>query len=177
MRVVFLAVAALLLLVHAQTITTTNADGQTVVQVVTTILGVATTQVIQTLSPASLPASSASSPSAASAAPAAPTTAAPQLGPVGQPASTTGTPGGPTPYTYTTVVGGVTTSVVDTFTPTSPATLPVSIGSSGTILDYSSWLSVYGPPKSSTSAGVALSPRSALMLLFACLPWSIRALV
>ena len=79
-----------------------------------------------------------------------------QQGPVGQPGSTTGTPGAPIPYAYTTVIGGVTTVVQDIFTPTSPATTTVSAGASGTILDYSSWRSIYGPPSSVTSSGYSM---------------------
>ncbi|KAG5639145.1 hypothetical protein H0H81_006404 [Sphagnurus paluster] len=65
-------------------------------------------------------------------------------GPVGQPQATSFSPGGVTPYTYTTVVDGVTSVLVDNFTPTNPATQPITVGASGTILDYSSWLSQYG---------------------------------
>jgi len=95
-----------------------------------------------------------------------------QQGPVGTPASTTGTPGAPIPYVYTTVIGGVTTTVSDTFTPTSPATTVPSAGASGTIINYSSWLSIYGP---SSNAGYSMKSIShgvlAVLAVVACGSW------
>lgn len=89
------------------------------------------------------------------------TTVTLQQGPVGQPAPTVGTPGGPTPYTYTTVANGVTNVLTAVFTPTSPATTPVTATAAGTILNYSSWLAIYGPTHTpSASAGYALHPCS-----------------
>lgn len=97
-----------------------------------------------------------------------------QQGPVGQPGSTTGIPGAPIPYAYTTVIGGVTTVVQDTFTPTSPATTPVTAGASGTILNYSSWRSIYGPP-SGASGSMKTTPYGAFTVLVAaaCINWII----
>ncbi|KAF8149813.1 hypothetical protein B0H34DRAFT_731266 [Crassisporium funariophilum] len=128
-KLFFLFLISFCLLVDAQTVTTTNAAGLTVIQVVTTVAGTPTTQVIQTIS---------TPPSTAA-------TTSDDKGPVAQPPATTGTPGGPTPYTYTTVINGVTNVLTDVFTPTSPATVTVTAGASGTVLDYSSWLSIYGP--------------------------------
>ena len=79
-------------------------------------------------------------------------------GPVGQPASTTASAGGPTPFIYTTVANGVTEVVTATFTPTNPTTSLVTPTVTGTILDFSSWMSIYGPTQtSSTSTGYPLS--------------------
>jgi len=78
-------------------------------------------------------------------------TAPVQQGPVGQPAPTVGQPNGVTPYVYTTVIGGVTQVVSDNFTPTTPATVSRTIGASGSIMDYSVWLSIYG----TTATGAA----------------------
>ncbi|KAJ3513099.1 hypothetical protein NLJ89_g3141 [Agrocybe chaxingu] len=87
-----------------------------------------------------------------------PTTTTPDVGqgPVGAPVSRTGTPGAPTPYTYTTVVNGVTTAIAAIFTPTTPATVSVSIPASGTILDYTEWLSMVGV-NPTASVGQALA--------------------
>ncbi|KAF9048490.1 hypothetical protein BJ165DRAFT_1460010 [Panaeolus papilionaceus] len=63
-------------------------------------------------------------------------------GPVGAPPSTTGTPHLPTPYTYTTVINGVTTAFADTFTPTDYKTTPTSIPATGTILGLTDFLSM-----------------------------------
>lgn len=96
-----------------------------------------------------------------------------QQGPVAQPAPTTGTPGAPTPYTYTTVINGVTTAVADVFTPTSPPTVSVSPSSTGIVWSYSSWLSVYGPPKTRSSAisCSALSSSAVLVAMAAVTRW------
>jgi len=65
-------------------------------------------------------------------------------GPVGVPAAAGGG-GGDTPYTYTTTnAQGLTTAVAAIFTPsfsTAPYTSPTS---SGTVMDYSAWLSLIG---------------------------------
>ena len=101
------------------------------------------------------------------------TTAALQQGPVGQPASTTGTPGGPTPYTYTTVVNGQTTVLTDVFTPTSPSTINVTAGASGTILGYSSWLSIYGSgATAAASAGHSTVPFTWGTFFIAMIPFA-----
>jgi len=72
-------------------------------------------------------------------------------GPVGQPAATTAVAGGPTPYTYTTVQQGVTQVLTGVFTPTSPPTVLVTPTVMGTILDYSFWLTAYGPTQTSSA--------------------------
>ncbi|KAJ7583677.1 hypothetical protein C8J56DRAFT_1055418 [Mycena floridula] len=77
-------------------------------------------------------------------------------GPVGQPGETP-SGSGPTPYTYTTVVDGQLTAVVDVFTPTSPPTVGVTPVSSGTILDYSSWLAIYGSTAAPSNAKSSFS--------------------
>jgi len=101
-----------------QTLTTVDQNGQSIVEVVSTNNGAATTQIISTITPDQ------------------------QQGPVGQPGQqVTGT--GPTPYTYTTVINSVSTAVLDTFTPTFPATQPPSIGPSGTKWNYDDWSSIY----------------------------------
>ena len=68
-----------------------------------------------------------------------------QQGPVvGQPGTTPETPGGPTPYTYsTTDASGNTITEVATFIPTFQ-TVSVSPTLSGSILQYSDWLSQIG---------------------------------
>lgn len=75
-----------------------------------------------------------------------------QQGPVGQPGPTESLSDGLTPYTYTTVINGVTTRIADTFTPTSPATVTPVIPSDGTVMDYSSWLSQFGAPAAAATA-------------------------
>jgi hypothetical protein len=55
------------------------------------------------------------------------------------------TPGGPTPYTYTTTdANGNYITVLATFTPSFPATTPFTPTTTGTILKYSDWLSQIG---------------------------------
>jgi len=78
-------------------------------------------------------------------------------GPVGQPAATTASAGAPTPYTYTTVINGVTSVLEDIFTPTSPATVSTSIPATGTILDFDTWSSLYGPPPKSEASSIPIS--------------------
>ncbi|KAG5220846.1 hypothetical protein IMY05_C4504000400 [Salix suchowensis] len=76
-----------------------------------------------------------------------------QQGPVGQPAPTVGTPGGPTPFTYTTTIGGETIVTTDVFTPSTPATTPHTPTAEGTIWDYSQWLSQYAAAQPTGSSG------------------------
>ncbi|KAI8969863.1 hypothetical protein BD414DRAFT_502391 [Trametes punicea] len=143
----FAFVAALLTLcagsVFAQTITTIDALGETVVEVITIDpnLGIPTTETLQTLT--------------------ATTTTTPppevQQGPVGQPQPTLNN-AAPTVYTYTTTNAlGETTAVVDTFTPTFETTSTWAPPPAGTILNYSSWRNEVGtntvaPPISGSSA-------------------------
>ncbi|KII93919.1 hypothetical protein PLICRDRAFT_171621 [Plicaturopsis crispa FD-325 SS-3] len=132
----FAAVLSLSGYVSAQTLTVTDPNsGATIVEVVTVdpVAGVATTETISTLI-------STSTPTTTTAATEQPVVNA---GPVGQPAATTGT--GVTIYTYTTTdANGVTTAVVDTFTPTYPPTVAVTPTGTGTVLPYSQWLSMVG---------------------------------
>ncbi|KAI0749950.1 hypothetical protein C8Q80DRAFT_1218954 [Daedaleopsis nitida] len=114
---------------RAQTITTTDALGQTVVEEITIdpLQGLPTTNILETLT--------------------APTTATTpaqdqgQQGPVGAPPGTTAAVGGATPYTYTTTdANGDTIAVVATFTPTFTATgTPQGDPPVGTVLNFSSW--------------------------------------
>jgi hypothetical protein len=107
----------------------------------------------------------ASSTSAASAATPAttPTTTAgvqTQQGPVGQPGTTPLSPGGPTPYIYTTTdANGSYIPVTATFTPAFPSTTPYTPTGSGTVLGYSAWLSMVGA--SGTSPAASQAPNSA----------------
>ena len=87
-------------------------------------------------------------------------------GPVQQPAPTTATPGAPFVYTYTTVQNGVSQTVTDTFTPTNPPTSTVTAPAIGTIWAYSSWYTIYGPPKGSTGNRVAVPLLEILLGLF-----------
>ncbi|EPQ54145.1 hypothetical protein GLOTRDRAFT_139526 [Gloeophyllum trabeum ATCC 11539] len=68
------------------------------------------------------------------------TTPVPQV--VGQPGPSPAT--GAIPYQYTTVVAGATQVIQDTYTPTFPVITPVIPTSTGTVLDYSQWLSMVG---------------------------------
>ena len=68
-----------------------------------------------------------------------------QQGPVGQPATTPESAGGPTPYVYTTTdANGNYVTVSATFTPAFPATTPYTPTGSGTVLGYSAYLSMVG---------------------------------
>ncbi|KAF8075870.1 hypothetical protein FPV67DRAFT_1469577 [Lyophyllum atratum] len=175
-------VALLAITARAQTATVVDGAGNTIVQVVTTDAdGDPTTSIIQTLPPAvPPPATSAATTAPTLPAPVPPTTTTPptpptaitqpqtqiantpppvQQGPVGQPDATKFTPGGPTPFTYTTIIGGETSVIVDTFVPTNPATRPPSVGPPGTILNYSQWAAQYGPQSSASgTANAAYGP-------------------
>jgi len=73
-------------------------------------------------------------------------------GPVEQPGSTVLVPGGPTPYTYTTTnAAGSTVAVLATFTPTGPATVLPTPTTTGTILNYSSYVASVGTGAAATS--------------------------
>jgi len=86
------------------------------------------------------------------------TTTTKQVGPVGQPASAPLTPGGPTPFEYTTTDAlGNTVVTQGTFTPTGPQTvLPVPT-TTGTVLGYSQWLSMIGTYTAPPSAARRMS--------------------
>ncbi|KAG5643260.1 hypothetical protein DXG03_001270 [Asterophora parasitica] len=161
-RILLLCLLGLFALVKAQTITTTDAAGNTVAEVITTDAnGNPTTSTILTLPPGITTATSVTTaPELTTATATSPTTVAAvppvQQGPVGQPQDTTFSAGGVTPYTYTTVVNGVTSVLVDQFTPTNPPTLPISVSASGTVLDYSSWLSQYGHPTAGANVAMAV---------------------
>ncbi|KAI0084115.1 hypothetical protein BDY19DRAFT_973898 [Irpex rosettiformis] len=145
----------------AQTITATDANGNTVIEVVTINpqLGVPTTQTVQTLAAGTSIASPTATPTTALIA----TTQAPegQQGPVGAPAPING-PVSTYVYTYTTtdaagtnlpvlmlaaysrfLVGGFT-AIVDTYTATAPASAAFTPTGTGTVLNFSAYLSMIG---------------------------------
>ncbi|RXW17832.1 hypothetical protein EST38_g8014 [Candolleomyces aberdarensis] len=128
-------------LVVAQT--TTNAAGQTIVQTVTSdpVLGPVTRTLSTTLAqgqgPITLDAGDAAD--------------GRQGGPVGAPPATSGTPGGPTPYTYRTEVNGRTVSVVDIFTPTRAATRDVTIPATGSVMNFDDYLTRFATATSSAT--------------------------
>ncbi|KAF4613633.1 hypothetical protein D9613_007668 [Agrocybe pediades] len=143
---VFLFFASFFFLVAAQTTTFTDASGNTLVGVVTVdAQGDPTTDVLQTLTSTSTPTSTPTTDGGVGA------------GPVGAPAATTASAGAPTPYTYTTVINGVTSVIADIFTPTSPSTVTKSIPATGTILDFGTWKSIYGPPPGSDGQSISIS--------------------
>jgi hypothetical protein len=73
-----------------------------------------------------------------------PTTAVPQQGPVGVPESTP-TGSSPIAYVYTTVVNGRTTVIQAEFTPSfDTKVVTPSLSTTGSILNYSQWASIYG---------------------------------
>jgi hypothetical protein len=66
-------------------------------------------------------------------------------GPVGQPGATPAEAGDPTPFIYTTTdANGNYVTVQATFTPSFPQTTPYTPTGSGTVLQYSAWLSMIG---------------------------------
>ncbi|KAI9440083.1 hypothetical protein H4582DRAFT_1575391 [Lactarius indigo] len=138
-----------------QLITTTNQAGETIVEQITTnAFGQPLTQILQTLGPAATSPATSLSPATSTTPTTTPTTTSPaaattttpnEQGPVGQPGSTPETPGGPTPFVYTTTdANGNYVAVSATFTPTFPQTIPYTPTSTGTILKYSDWLSQIG---------------------------------
>ncbi|KIK28905.1 hypothetical protein PISMIDRAFT_90197 [Pisolithus microcarpus 441] len=125
-----------------------NSAGGTVVEVVTTnALGIAATSILSTLAPSTSntllnPLTKTTASTATTATTAA---GAGGGGVVEQPASVAATPGGPTPYTYTTTNAlGQTVALEGIFTPTGPATVLPTPTTTGSILNYSSWLAMVG---------------------------------
>jgi len=83
-------------------------------------------------------------------------------GPVGQPAPTGAAT--PTIFTYTTTdANGVTTAVIDTFTPSFIQSAQSPVLSTGTILDYSQWLSIVGTNTNNAQAAQATSGQLPLL--------------
>jgi len=78
-----------------------------------------------------------------------------QQGPVGQPAPTTVlTPGGPTPYTYTTTnAAGQTVTELGIFTPTTPATVIPTPTTTGSVMNFSSYQAIYGTVSAAAASG------------------------
>ncbi|KAL4066798.1 hypothetical protein V8B97DRAFT_1948992 [Scleroderma yunnanense] len=129
---------------NAQLATVSNAAGATVVEVLTTnALGAAVTSILSTLQP-----STTSNPllTAKTSTSTTTTSTSPLGGGVNeQPQSEPLTPGGPTPYSYTTTnAAGNPIVVQGIFTPTAPATVLPSPTTTGTIINYSSWLGMVG---------------------------------
>ncbi|KAG7450976.1 uncharacterized protein BT62DRAFT_926638 [Guyanagaster necrorhizus] len=179
MRFFFLAVTALFVAIAeaqlTETIVDANAESVVIVVSTNTLLGVVTTQTLETLTGTSrttattalTTATTTALTTAATATTATTntdtTTTVAQV--VGAPASTSGTPHGPTPYTYTTTIDGITTLIVDTFTPTFPATTPTTAPATGSIMAFSEYESIYGTPSaaSSKASPVVLVSQKALM--------------
>ncbi|KAJ3476138.1 hypothetical protein NLI96_g11370 [Meripilus lineatus] len=134
----FLSFALSVISVRSQTITTTNAQGATIVQVISTdpVALTPVTSIVQTLA-----ATPTSPPSVVTASIGGPDV---QQGPVGQPAPTL-QQAPSTVYTYTTTdANGNTVAIVDTYTPSFPSSRPPVRITSGSILPYSEWLSLVG---------------------------------
>ncbi|TEB34452.1 hypothetical protein FA13DRAFT_1625903, partial [Coprinellus micaceus] len=127
--------------------TNEHSAGQTVVEVIVTdpVLG-PSTSIISTITPAGAPVTLTG----------APTT--PQQGPVGAPASTSHTAGGPTPFTYVTVINGQSRWIADVFQPTRQATTPFTTPTTGSIMDYDAFTSRFGTfdPSSASRVGIPL---------------------
>ncbi|KAG1781786.1 hypothetical protein EV702DRAFT_607161 [Suillus placidus] len=148
---------------YAQTLTVTNINGATVVEVVTVnpINGLATTQTLQTINTAltttslttnTLSTTTTTTSNGVLQTIATTSTTQQNQGPVEQPGSTVLIPGGPTPYTYTTTnAAGSTVAVLATFTPTGPATALPTPTTTGTIINYSSYLASVGTSAAATS--------------------------
>ncbi|KAK0204599.1 hypothetical protein DFS33DRAFT_1321460 [Desarmillaria ectypa] len=178
MRPFFLAVVAIFVaFAEAQlteTIVDANAESVVIVVSTDTLLGVITTQTLQTLTGTTATTNTRTRATTATTATTTATTATTTLaqggGIVGAPPTTTaGTPHGPTPYTYTTTIGGITTLIEDTFTPTFPATTPSTAPATGSIMGFSEYQSIYGTVSASSanSAPVVLVSQKALMGLVA----------
>lgn len=112
--------------------------------------------------------SSAAAVTATTAAATSPTTAAAttaaatqvQQGPVGQPGSTPENAGDPTPFVYTTTdANGDFIPVTATFTPSFPSTTPYTPTGSGTVLQYSAYLSMVSSGGAGATQGANLASR------------------
>ncbi|KAK0469993.1 uncharacterized protein EV420DRAFT_1497849 [Desarmillaria tabescens] len=176
MRPFFFAVVALFAaFAEAQlteTIVDANAESVVIVVSTNTLLGVITTETLETLTGTTTATTNTRTraTTATTTATTATTTLAQGGGVVGAPATTTNDdPHGPTPYTYTTVIGGITTLIEDTFTPTFPATTPSTAPATGSIMAFSQYQSIYGTVSASSanSAAVVLVSQKALMGLVA----------
>ncbi|KAF9473746.1 hypothetical protein BDN70DRAFT_361341 [Pholiota conissans] len=151
--------AAILLVVHAQTVSVTDASGNVIVEVITTLaIGAAPVTSILTTISASTTSTSTSVPL---------TQPTIQQGPVGQPASTSVTPGAPIPYIYTTVINGQQTVIQDTFTPTSPSTVSVAVTGTGSIMAFSDFTSLFGAVPTSSAQSTLLRSSSTWVILAA----------
>ncbi|KZS99494.1 uncharacterized protein LAESUDRAFT_765467 [Laetiporus sulphureus 93-53] len=171
------AVAACVLPIYAQLITTTDEYGYTVVELITLDpLGLVTTSIESTILAGALTDTATDTDTelttalTTTARTTAPTTTTTPLTtttmPVAIPTTTTTTPAvvvgaptsteaGLTTYYYTTTdAAGATEVILATFTPTfAPTTIPAAPSHTGTILDYSQWLSLIGASSSATVSG------------------------
>ncbi|KAJ3744170.1 hypothetical protein DFH05DRAFT_1525181 [Lentinula detonsa] len=161
---IFTFLTFLLAFVCAQTETVPDLDGNTVVEVITTNrLGVITTSTISTIA---VDAETTSTTGTTSTTATKAATTQPQGGGVVGVPGTTNTvdPNGPTPYTYTTVVDGITTALEATFIPTFTTAPGTPAPATGTILDYSQWLSEFGSSTTATNSAPRVSSSSHVYL-------------
>ncbi|KAI6125128.1 hypothetical protein EDD16DRAFT_1560211 [Pisolithus croceorrhizus] len=143
----------------AQIVTVPNAAGATVVEVLTTnSRGVAATSILSTLAASVTNSLATQLTQTTVALSTSATQAAGGGGVVEQPASVAVSPGGPTPYTYTTTNAlGETVAMEGIFTPTGPATVLPTPTTTGTILNYSSWLALVGTNTVAANAASRIS--------------------
>ncbi|KAH6913242.1 hypothetical protein BKA70DRAFT_1262272 [Coprinopsis sp. MPI-PUGE-AT-0042] len=156
MKLLYLSLIFLVTIVNAQTFTTTNEDGATIIGVVSSdpVLG-PSTRIISTAAPTGQPTSTSTSasPTTTTEEEEPPLTEETFRGPVGEsPTTPVGTPYLPFRFQYTTLVpdgaGGVSTRVItQTFTPTNPPNVTHTYPTNGTILGYDEYTSMFGVPK------------------------------
>ncbi|KIM64259.1 hypothetical protein SCLCIDRAFT_641071 [Scleroderma citrinum Foug A] len=126
----------------AQVTTVQNAAGATVAEVITTnALGNSVTSILSTFQTSSTSNPLLSTQTTKTTT----TTTSVAQGVNEQPPAEPVSPGGPTPYEYTTTnAAGNPTVVQGIFTPTVPPTVLPSPTTTGTIIDYSSWVAIIG---------------------------------
>ncbi|KAL5526315.1 hypothetical protein ACEPAF_8038 [Sanghuangporus sanghuang] len=152
--------------VGAQTQTLVDDAGETVVVAVTTnLLGIATTQTLQTLDAEDeTETDTSTSTTSTRTSTSTSTTTTQNQGPVGQPATTTET--SVTTYQYTTTDAAGNTQVLqDVYTPTSHVTTVSALTFAGTIVDYSSWVGLIGTNTAATDLDAVSSAHQPLRLL------------
>ncbi|KAF9020967.1 hypothetical protein BDZ89DRAFT_1138340 [Hymenopellis radicata] len=156
MRPFIIAIVGLLFVgVQAQrTLTTTDENAETVVEVVSTdLLGDVVTETLRTLTGTTNTRTTTTLPVGAET-----TTATTAVGgPVGAPAATTGTPHAPIEYYYTTTVAGQETVIDAFFTPTFPTTTPTTATGTGSIMAYSDYTAKFSVT-TTLAASNAVSP-------------------
>ncbi|KAJ8072559.1 hypothetical protein PM082_016118 [Marasmius tenuissimus] len=150
MKLLSFSIFALLIsIVYSQTQTTTDANGQSIIIVVSTVQGAPTTRIVSTLAPAT-------------------TQQQGQQGPVGQPPTSSGTPHLPIPYEYTTFINGQKTVLHDTFTPTlgfPTTTVLPQIPTTGGVMEYSEWLSHYAATNTNAAAIPLRMPNNGMLII------------